>query len=422
MQLRFRTQALAKVSNPDQLDQALQIIRPVHRLGYGFVLLVVLTALLWSLIATAPVKVHGPGVLLSAGGVRVLTTQGAGRLQQWLVDVGDRVKPGQQVAILVNLDQLDALNRAKAAAREARDLYELLEKEFAVQDKAAEDLFRRSTQATEARIRSLQKLAATLQRRKEGEARLFKDGMVSGVELYDTESRLADTDNEIALARNQLVQLSVDQQRERDQRDQQLTDQRIKMMMLEREARDQHDEYERARVVTATKAGTIATLDVDIGNQVPLGQQVATLIVEGSRKLGLESFSYITASEGKKVEAGMEAQVSPSTVKPELDGYLLGTVKRVSPLPENRASLMRRLGNALLVDQLLKGGAPIEVLIELRPDETTPSGYAWTSGTGPDLQLQPGTLTESAVVVDRIHLISLLLPAMQYVYGWLEHR
>lgn len=422
MQPIFRSKALAKISNPDQLDQALQIIRPAHWLGFGFVLLVILGAFVWSLIATAPVKVKGPGVLLSAGGVASIATLGNGRLEQWLVDVGDQVTPGQQVAILRDFERLDAVRRAEAAAREARALYEALEQEFDLQNKAAEDLRRRSTEATEARIQGLQKLAGTLKNRKAGEERLFKEGMVSGVELFDTESRLADTENEIALARNQLVQLAVDQQRQRDQRNQQLAEQRIKVLTLERDAKDKRSEYDRVRAVTANTLGIIATINVDPGNEVSLGQQVATLIVENDQKSRLESFNYITASDGKKVEVGMQAQVSPSTVKAELDGYLLGTVKRVSPLPENRASLMRRLSNELLVDQLLQGGAPIEVQIELHPDESTPSGYAWTSGDGPDLTIHPGTLTQSAVVVDRIHLISLLLPAMQYVYGWFAHR
>ncbi|WP_295541874.1 NHLP bacteriocin system secretion protein [uncultured Thiohalocapsa sp.] len=422
MQQLFRTKALAKVSNPDQLDQALQIIRPAHWLGFGFVLIVVLSALTWSAIATAPVKVSGPGVLLSAGGVMGVTTEGSGRLTQWLVQVGDRVTAGQQIALLQDLQRLADVERAEAAAREARTMYEMLEKEFAIQNQAADDLKNRTTLATEERINSLQALGATLRRRQDGEARLFKEGMVSGVELYDTETRLADIDNEIASARNRLAQLEIDQQRERDQRNDQLADQRIKMRTLEREAKDKRQADARQRVVTADAAGTIATLNMDIGNLAQPGQQVATLIVENADTTNLDAFNYMPAADGKKIEVGMEAQVSPSTVKPELDGYLVGVVKRVSPLPENRASLMRRLGNEVLVNQLLQGGAPIEVQIDLQPDSKTPSGYAWTSGDGPNLQLQPGTMAQSAVVVDRIHLISLLLPAMQYVYGWLGHR
>lgn len=76
----FRPQALAKVSDPDQLDQALRIIRPQHLLGFGVVAAVMIAGLIWSVISTAPVKVGGPGVLLSPAGVASVTApDGSGR-------------------------------------------------------------------------------------------------------------------------------------------------------------------------------------------------------------------------------------------------------------------------------------------------------------------------------------------------------
>ena len=95
---------------------------------------------------------------------------------------------------------------------------------------------------------------------------------------------------------------------------------------------------------------------------------------------------------------------------------------RVSELPASREALLRRLRNAVLVDDLLKNGAPVEIEVALQPEAAAPSGYAWTSGVGPDIRLEPGTLARTQVVVERIHLISLLFPAMDYVYGWFKPR
>ena len=52
----FRPQALAKVTDPDQLDQSLRLVRPCHLLGFGVVAVVLGAGLAWSLIATAPVN------------------------------------------------------------------------------------------------------------------------------------------------------------------------------------------------------------------------------------------------------------------------------------------------------------------------------------------------------------------------------
>jgi HlyD family secretion protein len=72
----------------------------------------------------------------------------------------------------------------------------------------------------------------------------------------------------------------------------------------------------------------------------------------------------------------------------------------------------------VLVDKILGAGPPLEVELELEPDPDAPSGYAWSSGRGPDLSIQPGTLTRTQVVVGRTHLISLAFPAFDYVFGW----
>ncbi len=41
----------------------------------------------------------------------------------------------------------------------------------------------------------------------------------------------------------------------------------------------------------------------------------------------------------------------------------------------------------------------IEVTIEMRQDPSTPSGYAWSIGQGPDIEVRAGTLSEATVMV-----------------------
>ncbi|HPB77053.1 MAG TPA: NHLP bacteriocin system secretion protein, partial [Chromatiaceae bacterium] len=169
-------------------------------------------------------------------------------------------------------------------------------------------------------------------------------------------------------------------------------------------------------------AGLVAEIGVDVDDPVSAGQAIARLLIEGEEDSGLTVIAYLPAAEGKKVKPDMLAHVAPSTVKFELEGFMLGRVLRVSELPASREALLRRLRNAVLVDDILKNGAPVEIEVALQPDESTPSGYAWTSGQGPDIRLDPGTLAHTRVVVERVHLISLLFPAMDYVYGWFKAR
>lgn len=418
----YRPQALAKVTDPDQLDQSLRLVRPRHLLGFGVVAAVLVAGLAWSLIATAPVKVSGPGVLLSPAGVAAVTTRDTGHVEQLLVRPGDRVVPDQPLALIRSPERSDELLAAEEEASEAQALYQALAQEFAAQDRLQADLLTRMTAATAERIESLEALLTTLTKQRAGEAGLRDKGMVSSRQFFETETQLAQTAHELAMARNRITELALDQEQQASKRQQELAEQRLRAQNLRRRADNLSRKYERDRQVLATVAGLVAEIGVDVDDPVSAGQAIARLVVAREEASGLTAIAYLPAAEGKKVKPDMLAQVSPSTVKFELEGYVLGRVLRVSELPASREALLRRLRNDVLVDDLLKEGTPIEIEVALQEDGSTPSGYAWTSGVGPDIRLEPGTLARTQVVVERVHLISLLFPAMDYVYGWFKAR
>jgi HlyD family secretion protein len=416
----FRPQALAKVSDPDQLDQALRIVRPQHVLGFGVVATVMIAGLIWSVISTAPVKVGGPGVLLSPSGVASVTAPDAGHIERLFVRPGDQVKVDQPIALIRRSAQLDELRAADEEAREVQDRFQALQAEFAAQDRIQADLLARTRAAYENRVANLGTQSATLAKRREGESKLRDQGILSALSLFETETQLAQVNNELATARNRITELALEREQQAGKQRQELADLRIRAQSLTRHADNLRREYERDRQVMSTTAGAIAEIGVDVDDPVVAGQVIARLLVNDAGEARLTAIAYLPAAEGKKVKAGMAARVSPSTVKFELEGYILGRVIRIAELPASREGLLRRLKNAVLVEEILKAGTPFEVEVELQRDATTPSGYAWTSGEGPDIRIEPGTLARTEVVVERIHIISLIFPAMDYVFGWFK--
>ncbi|MCC6133889.1 MAG: NHLP bacteriocin system secretion protein [Candidatus Contendobacter sp.] len=416
----FRPQALAKISDPDQLDQALRIVRPRHVLGFGVIAVVMIAGLIWSVISTAPVKVGGPGVLLSPAGVASITAPDTGHIDQIFVRPGDQVTVDQPIALIRRPEQLDALRAADEEAREVQDRYQALQAEFAAQDRIQADLLARTQAAYENRVANLGAQSATLAKRREGESKLRDQGILSALSLFETETQLALVNNELATARNRITELALEREQQAGKQRQELAELRIRAQSLTRQAANLRREYERDRQVLATTAGAIAEIGVDVDDPVIAGQVIARLLVNDAGEARLTAIAYLPAAEGKKVKAEMAARVSPSTVKFELEGYILGRVVRIAELPASREGLLRRLKNAVLVEEILKAGTPFEVEVELQRDATTPSGYAWTSGEGPDIRIEPGTLARTEVVVERIHLISLIFPAMDYVFGWFK--
>jgi HlyD family secretion protein len=72
--------------------------------------------------------------------------------------------------------------------------------------------------------------------------------------------------------------------------------------------------------------------------------------------------------------------------------------------------MMITLRNEKLVQLLSSGEAPFEVHAELVTDSTTSSGYRWSSGKGPRMKLQSGTLCTGSIVVDTQRPVFLVMP------------
>jgi HlyD family secretion protein len=109
----------------------------------------------------------------------------------------------------------------------------------------------------------------------------------------------------------------------------------------------------------------------------------------------------------------MTAQIAPTMVKREEYGFIQGRVRSVAEIPSSAEGMQRTLKNAQLVEALSGGGAPFEVVIDLERDPTTPSGFRWSSSRGPDGDINTGALAEAQVTVREIHLISLIIPALE---------
>ncbi len=414
----FRPQALEKVSDPDQLDQTLAIVRPRHVLAIGVVTAIVLAGLVWSFYATAPVIVGGRGVLLSTAGVATVAAQGGGQIEQVLASPGERIERGQPLFRVLQPERLDALHSAEAEAEDVGLRYQVLETEYAAQDRMQQDLMERLRAAIVERTDNLASQRAILIERRKAEGALREKGMISAMNAFETERLLAQVENELATARARINELSLEQEQGAAQRHQELAQLRIQLQNLRRRANNLRREYERDQTIFASASGTLAEVAVDLNDFVSAGQVVARLVVGESQDASLNAIAYLPAADGKRVKGGMVVRVAPSTIKVERDGYILGRVTRVAELPASREGMMRRLKNSVLTDELLRMGTPFEIEVQLQHDPNTPSGYAWTSGTGPDIRVEPGTLARTEVVVERIHLISLLFPAMEYVYGW----
>lgn len=123
----------------------------------------------------------------------------------------------------------------------------------------------------------------------------------------------------------------------------------------------------------------------------------------------LQAVLYVSLADGRRIQPGMQARLSPHTVRSEEFGMLLAEVTSVEPLPRNQADMMAVLDNDALVQSLSTAGLIIEVRLDVARDATTPTGYKWTSAAGPPAILWEGTISDGWVVTSQQQPIDLLL-------------
>jgi HlyD family secretion protein len=78
---------------------------------------------------------------------------------------------------------------------------------------------------------------------------------------------------------------------------------------------------------------------------------------------------------------------------------------------------MAVVANDALVRELLGKDAKLEMRAELIPDAETPSGYQWSSSSGPPFRIAGGTRVNVSVVVDRRPPITYVLPIIRSAIG-----
>lgn len=423
----FRRAALDKISNPEQLDHALRVVRPQHVPAIATVILIVLGGLVWSIFSTAPVTVQGHGILLSAGGVAVVSSPSDGRIERILVRPDEAVVAGQMVGLLRKASSLDSIHAKQAELSGARDLLEARRSAYERYRAMEGEFLDTKRQALTEQIRKLQAQHEAQVERRDDLQDLFARGFATSNKLEELEIRVAELESRMATLRNDRVELIVRQQREEQQRVQEIREADLRVQALAYELENMRREYDRSRRLTAPVDGTVVDLNLNRGDQVATGQIVMRLLPTEALDprtgtdddLALRAIVFVPNDDGKRIRPGMEAHIMPSTVKLQKYGFIRGTVLNVARIPSSRDGMMRRLKNATQVDTLLKTGAPFEVELELLPDPSSPSGFRWSSGVGPAISIDAGTITAADVVIERQRVISLALPAFDYIFRWL---
>jgi NHLM bacteriocin system secretion protein len=169
-------------------------------------------------------------------------------------------------------------------------------------------------------------------------------------------------------------------------------------------------------------SGRILELTIIPGNRVSMGSRIGVIETEDESEK-LISLAYFADKDGKRIEEGMKVQVTPSLVKRERYGGIVGEVTQVSSFPVTLQEMSTLIGNENLASKIAEsipqtgGKAPVQVFAQLEVNANNISGYNWSSSDGPPIQLSSGTTTEVRVKVGELAPISYVIPIFRSITG-----
>ena len=168
------------------------------------------------------------------------------------------------------------------------------------------------------------------------------------------------------------------------------------------------------RRILAPASGRITEVKAAVGTLLFPGQPVAS-IETGSGDL--EALIYVPPAEGKRIEPGMEALISPSTVRREEHGSIKGTVTSISSFPVTIEGISAKLQNRGLAQAISQNGSPYSSRVKFNPDPDTASGFAWTSEGATGQVLTSGTLALAEIKIESQPPITLVIPLLKQMFG-----
>lgn len=438
----FRKVSLDRLSSPEELDQRITVTSRTSWLAMAAIALLVISGGIWGFFGSIADKAVGTGIILSSGGITNVIHHAQGQITDLGVSDADYVEKGDVIARIQQVELIEEINQAKEdlAAAEAIDIDNLeLNNSMLnsnVYSKISEiyrnyEVAKSSLETQRASYKSqLAQVELDIEQAKlqyEESLDLYNKtkilveiGGASQKELDDASRQLTvhelsyinKQDNANSVALSQLAKAEADfksqEQWVKDTIVVAKLDLKNNIEKMQRNLLNNSD-------IIANVSGRVLEMKVSKGDLIQAGTTICSIAQEDQENNSLEAIVYVPVQDGKKVKPGMEVNISPTTVKKEEHGFMLGNVVSVSEYPSSGQGMLLTLGNQELVQQLSGEGSPIEVRVELVMDSNTVSGYKWSTPNGPPIVVDEGTFCLGEVKVSEQRPISMVLPFIKKI-------
>jgi HlyD family secretion protein len=327
---------------------------------------------------------------------------------------GDRVKPNQIIATVAQPALAEKMRSLKSALQEAQ---QRRVQSLAIATSQADlqvAAFERQRDSINLQIRQLQERSKVTADRIPAEEQLLAKGLITRQQVTAIRQELASYEEQVDALRVQLTQIESQEFAAKSQPKQSDTTLAANVTAIEREIVEAQKEISLAEAVVSPTGGEVMEIKVYPGTAVVAGQPL--LSIQPDQDL-LEVLAYLPAAYSKDTKPGLEVEISPLNIKREEYGFMLGDVTFVADYPATPEALMRSFENQTLVEALTHLGPVTEIQVRLRRDQTTFSGFQWSTSKGPEIKISSGTICMVQVVTRRQVPATLVFPYLKKKLG-----
>lgn len=351
----FRQKSIDNISEPERLDTMITVTSPRAWLFLLAAMILICAGLYWGFAGKMLVKVEGKGIMVKAGGIQRIMTLADGRLYDISVHSGDFFRRGD---VLARLEKDNILEKIYLYKKQL-DLLKKIDSIGKLNNNVLDELVD---------MPDIYRLAYNY---------LHNNSSDAAVRFMAGRSN-AMGDLEL------LIQQSLEKEKEGSQ-------------------------------LIAPYDGQVLNVYGKMDDFIKQGTVLIDFTREDLEGSPLEIVAYVSATEGKKIFPGMSVEISPNVVQKEDNGYILGRVTSISDYPATDELLMQNLGSREAVQSVKKDGVVYQVILEPQLSSDTFSGFVWSSGKGPDMKIQNGTLCDISIVIGSQRPIEKLIPSLAIV-------
>lgn len=411
----FRQKALDQLSSPEQLDL---LVKQVPLRGWIFLIafgIIIVSTILWGLFGSISTKVNGSGIIMESSGITREYVAASGSINKIYVKNYDNVKKGDLIASILQPEE-----RQKISIKE-KELDRLKEKNSEIQVlkkvelQASLQVLQDSTNVANHRIRILKEKIKRLEKDLDAQKQLYKQGLITKYKLEQAQDSIDNELTAIKNLRNRVLDNDEKIIESRDRLVEVIRGHEEQVIKASEELELLNYELSLTTEIRSSEDGKVFQILVVVGDTVRAGSSIIAIERAGSNS-NMNAIFFVSAMEGKLIDQGFSANVSPSSVKKEEFGFIKAKIDTVDTFPASRKEVMNILNNDELTSLFLKNGPTIVVYASLEKDSTF-SGLKWSSSKGPDVHISSGTMCNVQVTVKKQPPISLVIPFFKQSLG-----